>query len=140
MIEYQNIFTQVQVSAPDYAGVPLENAEDDRSGILTHSYWAGKLGDAQIGPIYLGPVGVAAFFMGTLAFLIIGMNMFASVNWDPIEFIRQLPWLALEPPGPQYGLSFPPLNDGGWWLIAGAFLTMSIMLWWYRTFGSQTPT
>ena len=68
MIEYQNIFTQVQVSAPDYAGVPLENAEDDRSGILTHSYWAGKLGDAQIGPIYLGPVGVAAFFMGTLAF------------------------------------------------------------------------
>jgi photosynthetic reaction center M subunit len=62
------------------------------------------------------------------------MNMFASVNWDPIEFIRQLPWLALEPPGPQYGLSFPPLNDGGWWLIAGAFLTMSIMLWWYRTF------
>lgn len=51
MIEYQNIFTQVQVSAPDYAGVPLENAEDDRSGILTHSYWAGKLGDAQIGPI-----------------------------------------------------------------------------------------
>jgi photosynthetic reaction center M subunit len=60
--------------------------------------------------------------------------MFASVNWDPIEFVRQLFWLALEPPGPQYGLSFPPLNDGGWWLIAGAFLTLSIMLWWWRTF------
>ena len=24
--------------------------------------------------------------------------MWASVNWDPIQFVRQLPWLALEPP------------------------------------------
>ena len=134
MIEYQNIFTTVQVAAPDYAGVPVENTHDDRTGVLTHSYLMGKLGDAQIGPIYLGPLGVAALFTGTIAFLIIGLNMFASVNWDPIEFVRQLFWLALEPPGPQYGLSFPPLNDGGWWLIAGAFLTLSIMLWWWRTF------
>ena len=22
----------------------------------------------------------------------------------------------------------------GWWLIAGAFLTLSIMLWWWRTY------
>ena len=134
MIEYQNIFTTVQVAAPDYAGVPVENTHDDRTGVLTHSYLMGKLGDAQIGPIYLGPLGVAALFTGTIAFLIIGLNMFASVNWDLIEFVRQLFWLALEPPGPQYGLSFPPLNDGGWWLIAGAFLTLSIMLWWWRTF------
>ena len=134
MIEYQNIFTTVQVAAPDYEGVPVENTHDDRTGVLTHSYLMGKLGDAQIGPIYLGPLGVAALFTGTIAFLIIGLNMFASVNWDPIEFVRQLFWLALEPPGPQYGLSFPPLNDGGWWLIAGAFLTLSIMLWWWRTF------
>jgi photosynthetic reaction center M subunit len=26
--------------------------------------------------------------------------MLASVNWDPIQFVRQLPWLALEPPRP----------------------------------------
>ena len=55
MIEYQNIFTTVQVAAPDYAGVPVENTHDDRTGVLTHSYLMGKLGDAQIGPIYLGP-------------------------------------------------------------------------------------
>ena len=59
----------------------------------------GKLGDAQIGPIYLGPSGFMAFLFGGLAFLIIGLNMWASVNWDPIQFIRQLPWLALEPTG-----------------------------------------
>jgi photosynthetic reaction center M subunit len=66
MIEYQNIFTTVQVAAPDYAGVPVENTHDDRTGVLTHSYLMGKLGDAQIGPIYLGPLGVAALFTGTI--------------------------------------------------------------------------
>jgi photosynthetic reaction center M subunit len=71
---------------------------------------------------------------GFLAFEIIGLNMWASVNWDPIEFIRQLPWLALEPPPPKYGLSIPPLQEGGWWLMAGFFLTVSILLWWWRTF------
>jgi photosynthetic reaction center M subunit len=30
--------------------------------------------------------------------------MLASVNWDPIQFVRQLPWLALEPPGARWGL------------------------------------
>ena len=53
-----------------------------------------------------------------LAFEIIGLNMFASVNWDPIQFVRQLPWLALEPPGPQWGFTlFVPLAEvaGGRW-------------------------
>jgi photosynthetic reaction center M subunit len=59
-----------------------------------------------------------------------GLNMLASVNWDPIQFIRQLPWLALEPPPPGYGLKLPPLNQGGWWMIAGFLLTTSILLWW----------
>jgi photosynthetic reaction center M subunit len=45
--------------------------------------------------------------------------------------VRQLPWLALEPPPPKYGLSIPPLNEGGWWLMAGFFLTASIFLWWF---------
>jgi len=134
MIEYQNIFTQVQVDAPDYPGVPIGKDEYNRVGGMTHSYWLGKFGDAQIGPIYLGPFGVLSLIFGFLAFEIIGLNMWASVNWDPIEFIRQLPWLALELPPPQYGLSIPPLNDGGWWLLAGFFLTAAILLWWWRTF------
>ena len=49
---------------------------------------------------------------GTIWFVIIGMNMLASVGWDPFQFIRQLFWLALEPPPAKYGLSIPPLNRG----------------------------
>ena len=134
MREYQNIFTQVQVSAPDYPGVPIGDAERNRTKGMTHNHLLGKLGDAQIGPIYLGALGVFSLVTGLLAFLIIGMNMLASVNWDPVQFVRQLFWLSLDPPGPEYGLSIPPLNDGGWWLIVGALLTTSIMLWWARTF------
>ena len=64
----------------------------------------GKIGDAQIGPIYLGHARRASLICGFIAFEIIGLNMLASVNWDPIQFVRQLPWLALEPPSPEYGL------------------------------------
>jgi photosynthetic reaction center M subunit len=134
MAEYQNIFTQVQVHAPAYPGVPHEEGQRDRLGKPVLSYWAGKLGDAQIGPIYLGATGVFSLMCGFIAIEIIGLNMWASVNWNPIEFIRQLPWLALEPPPPEYGLSLPPLAEGGWWLLAGFFLTASILLWWVRTY------
>ena len=61
--------------------------------------------------------------------------MWASVNWNPIEFVRQLPWLALEPPPPAAGIRImPPLAQGGWWLMAGFFLTSSILLWWLRMY------
>jgi photosynthetic reaction center M subunit len=73
---------------------------------------------------------MASLLFGFIAFEIIGLNMLASVNWNPVQFVRQLPWLALEPPAPGYGLSIPPLNEGGWWLMAGFFLTTSILLWW----------
>ena len=63
--------------------------------------------------------------------------MWASVNWSPVQFVRQLPWLALEPPLPKYGLKvLPPLNEGGWWLIAGFFLTAAILLWWVAPLSS----
>jgi photosynthetic reaction center M subunit len=71
---------------------------------------------------------------GTLAFNIIGFNMLASVDWNPLELIRQLFWLALEPPPPAFGLGIPPLAQGGWWLIVGFMLTVSILLWWARTY------
>ena len=98
MREYQNIFTQVQVSAPDYPGVPIGDAGRNRTKGMTHNHLLGKLGDAQIGPIYLGTLGVFSLVTGLLAFLIIGMNMLASVNWDPVQFVRQLFWLSLDPP------------------------------------------
>ena len=135
MAEYQNIFTRVQALTPSYAGVPLERGNKEREGPPVHVHWIGKIGDAQIGPIYLGWFGLASLICGFLAFEIVGLNMFASVNWDPVQFVRQLPWLALEPPSPAQGLHlFPPLNEGGWWLMAGFFMTSSVLLWWVRMY------
>jgi photosynthetic reaction center M subunit len=134
MAEYQNIFTSVQVRTASYPGVPLPKGKLPRLGKPFFSYWAGKIGDAQIGPIYLGATGVASLIFGFIAIEIIGFNMAASVNWSPIEFVKNFFWLALEPPPPSYGLSIPPLHDGGWWLMAGFFLTASIILWWIRTY------
>ncbi len=133
MAQYQNIFTRVQVRGPAYAGVPLATTGWKRTGKPFFLHLFGKLGDAQVGPIYLGASGIASILFGLAAFEIIGLNMWASVNWDIVQFIRQLPWLALEPPAPGYGIRlFPPLAQGGWWLMAGFFLTVSIALWWYR--------
>ena len=135
MPEYQNIFTRVQVRGPTpYPGVPLGPDNDTRVGKPTEVHLFGRLGDAQVGPIYLGYTGLLSILCGFIAFEIIGLNMLASVNWDPIQFVRQLFWLALEPPGPQYGLRFPPMREGGWWLVAGFFLTASMLLWWVRTY------
>lgn len=136
MPEYQNIFTQVQVRGPIYAGVPLPGTDNrERTTKATFNYWAGLIGDAQIGPIYLGFFGITSLLFGIAAFEIIGLNMWASVNWDPVQFVRKLPWLALEPPKPEYGLRiFCPLKEGGWWQIAGFFLTTSVLLWWVRIY------
>ncbi|MEE4379997.1 MAG: photosynthetic reaction center subunit M [Candidatus Competibacteraceae bacterium] len=138
MVEYQNIFTQVQVRGPVHAGPELPAQSWPREGKGGFSYLLGWIGDAQIGPIYLGWFGIASLLCGFIAIEIIGLNMWASVNWNPVEFIRQLPWLALEPPSPAYGLSIPPLNEGGWWLMAGFFLTLSILLWWVRMYRRAT--
>jgi len=131
---YQTIYNQVQVRNPAEMGVPLPAGPWVRNLRPFFSYWLGKIGDAQIGPIYLGWTGIASLLCGIIAIEIIGLNMWASVNWDPVQFVRQLPWLALEPPPPQYGLSLPPLQDGGWWLLAGFFLTAAIFLWLARTY------
>ena len=134
MAQYQNLFTTVQATGPLHMGVPLGHGNSARTGQPWFNYWAGKLGNAQLGPIYLGGLGVASLLLGMLAFNIIGFNMLAQVGWDPVQFVRQLFWLALEPPPPQYGLSLPPINQGGWYLIASFFLLASVMLWWARTY------
>lgn len=136
-MEYQNIFTRVQVHGAPDLGIPLRESSVDygsrgtRTG-LSHLF--GRFGDAQLGPFYLGWLGFFSILLGTLSFNIIGINMLSQVNWDVKQFVRQLFWLALEPPSPKYGLSFPPLNDGGWYMIAGFLLTTSILLWWLRTY------
>ncbi len=134
MAEYQNIFTQVQVHGAGEMGIPVGRDTRNRVGKPIFNRWLGMLGNAQIGPIYLGVTGTLSLICGFIAFEIIGFNMLASVNWDVVQFVRQLFWLALEPPPPGSGLGIPRMAEGGWWLLAGFFLTLSILLWWTRTY------
>jgi photosynthetic reaction center M subunit len=134
MAQYQNLFTRVQATGPAQYGIPLPAGDEARIGKPWSFHLLGRLGNAQIGPVYLGWLGVWSLVFGTLSFNIIGFNMLASVNWDPIQFVRQLFWLALEPPPPGNGLALPALNQGGWWLMAGGFLSASLLLWWARTY------
>ena len=135
MKEYQNIFTAIQVQGQPEMGIPLPRGDDPRIGKGFLSYWAGKIGNAQIGPIYLGTLGVISLISFLLAFNIIGLNFWAQVGWDPVQFVRQLFWLSLDPPAPSYGLTvLPPLQEGGWFMIVGFFLTVSVLTWWLRTY------
>jgi len=134
MATYQNIFNRIQVHGRPDEGVPLEEGIWGRNVKPFFSRFLGRFGEAQVGPTYLGTTGLLALVFGFIAIEIIGLNMWASVDWSLKEFIRQFFWLALEPPPPEYGLSIPPLNEGGWWLMAGFFLTTSILLWWVRMY------
>ena len=135
MAEYQNIFTQVQVQGPPEMGMAgINNVAEGRVGKGGFSTLFGLFGNAQLGPIYLGPFGVVSLATGFAWFFIVGMSFWAQVDYSPGVFFRDLFWLALEPPGPEYGLGFAPLNEGGWWLIASFFLLVSVISWWIRTY------
>ncbi|MEO0546316.1 MAG: photosynthetic reaction center subunit M [Pseudomonadota bacterium] len=135
MAMYQNLFTTTQVTTTPGMGVPLPAGEEERLGKGSLNYWIGKIGNAQLGPIYLGTLGVISLISFAIGFNIIGLNFWAQVDYDPVQFIRQLFWLSLDPPPESYGLSIlPPLKEGGWFLIAGFFITVSVMTWWLRTY------
>jgi photosynthetic reaction center M subunit len=75
MAEYQNIFTRVQVRATPHMGVAIPAGPWSRGKDTWFSYWLGKIGDAQIGPFYLGFTGLASLICGFIAIEIIGLNM-----------------------------------------------------------------
>ncbi len=134
-VPYLNIFTRVQVRGPDDLGVPATtDGVYSRTRKVQHNYWMGKIGDAQIGPVYLGTWGLISIATFLIGFNIIGLNYWAQVDWNPTRFVRELFWLSLEPPAAEYGLSFPPLDKGGWWLLAGFSITVSVLAWWMRTY------
>jgi photosynthetic reaction center M subunit len=133
MAEYQNIFTQVQVrAAPEMGlveGVELEN----RTTGASFSNLAGWIGNAQLGPIYLGTMGVISLATGAIWFMMVGLWFWDQAGYNPAVFVRDLFWFSLEPPGPEYGLTIPPMREGGYFLIASFFLLISVMTWWVRT-------
>ena len=68
MAEYQNIFTQVQVRGAPEMGM-TENVElSNRTRGATFSNLAGWIGNAQLGPVYLGTMGVISLAAGVAWF------------------------------------------------------------------------
>ncbi len=135
MAEYQNIFSQVQVQGPVEVGMDTDaNLSQNRFGKGSFSPLLGLFGNAQLGPIYLGTFGVISVATGAIWFMMVGASFWAQVDYNPALFLRELFWLALEPPAPEYGLGFPPLAEGGMYLIASFFLLISVLSWWVRTY------
>ena len=134
MAEYQNIFTQVQVrGAPEMGmteGVELSN----RTKSASFSSLAGWFGNAQLGPVYLGTMGVISLASGLAWFVTVGAWYWYQAGFNPAVFLRDLFWFSLEPPAEEYGLGFAPLAEGGLWIIASFFLLVSVCAWWVRTY------
>ncbi|MGR3485411.1 MAG: photosynthetic reaction center subunit M [Paracoccaceae bacterium] len=136
MAEYQNIFTQVQVQGPPEMGIDTAaNIDEFRTRRAGFSQLAGLFGNAQLGPIYLGFFGLISIATGTIWFVMVGLSFWDQVDYSPALFLRELFWLALEPPNdPSYGLRIPPMDEGGYYLIASGFLLVSVLTWWVRTY------
>ena len=134
MAEYQNFFTQVQVSAAPEMGM-VEGVEvGQRTKGASFSTLMGWIGNAQLGPIYLGTAGVVSIAAGLIWFEIIGFWFWRQAGYDPAVFLRDLFWLSLEPPAPEWGLRIPPMDQGGMFLLAGFFFLISLWSWWLRTY------
>ena len=133
MREYQNIFTNIQVRGNPEMGIDLPVGEE-REGTPFFNYWIGKIGNAQLGPVYLGWAGVASVLTGTAAFNLIGLNYLMQADWNIAVFMRELFWLSVEPPSAEYGLGIAPLDEGGWWQMVSLLLLISVGTWWLRTY------
>ncbi|MEM1076010.1 MAG: photosynthetic reaction center subunit M [Pseudomonadota bacterium] len=134
MAEYQNIFTQVQVGGPPEMGMVEDADLTERSKSASFSRLLGWFGNAQLGPFYLGGLGMLSLGTGAIWFLMVGASFWGQAGYNPGVFMRDLFYFSLEPPAPEYGLGFAPLNDGGMWLIASFFLLVSVMSWWGRSY------
>ncbi len=132
MANYQNIFTQVQVQGPPEMGTVEDADLRERTKGARFSTFFGWFGNAQLGPVYLGPFGVVGLATGTIWFVMVGMWFWGQAGYNPAVFMRDLFWFSLDPPAPEYGLGFPPLAEGGYYLIASFFLLIAVCAWWLR--------
>jgi photosynthetic reaction center M subunit len=64
----------------------------------------------------------------------VGFWFWDQAGYNPAVFLRDLFWLSLDPPAPEYGLRFPPIAEGGYWLIASFFLLIAVLSWWVRSY------
>ncbi|MGX9355055.1 photosynthetic reaction center subunit M [Roseobacteraceae bacterium S113] len=134
MAEYQNIFTQVQISGPPEMGMVEDADLSERTKSASFSTLAGWFGNAQLGPFYLGGLGIVSLATGAVWFMMVGAHFWAQAGYNPGVFMRDLFFLSMDPPSEEYGLGFAPLDEGGNWLIASFFLLISVMTWWARSY------
>ena len=134
MAEYQNFYTQVQVSAAPEMGMVEDVDTGNRTKGAGFSTLLGWFGNAQLGPIYLGTFGVISLACGAIWFMIVGLWFWHLAGYNPAVFVRDLLWMALEPPAPEWGLRVPPMDQGGLFLVAGFFFLVSLWTWWLRTY------
>ena len=132
---YESFYSQLQVRGPIAREPHMEGDNSARLEQHWFFYWLGKIGDPQVGPFYLGWAGIFSILFGVTAFEIIGLNFAAANGWNPMRFAKGIIWDSVDPPSAENGLKlFPPLLHGGWWLIAGFCLTVSVLLWWVRLY------
>jgi photosynthetic reaction center M subunit len=134
MSTYYNIFTQVQVRGAPEIGMVEDVDTGNRTQPAGFSNLLGWFGNAQLGPIYLGTFGTISVACGAVWFFLVGASFWDQAGSNPARFLRDLFWMALEPPPPEYGLRFAPLGEGGLWLIASFFLLLLVLTWWVRTY------
>ncbi len=136
MARFHTLYNAIVLEGPIERGLyPPPAPRGGERKVIFHSRLLGRIGETQVGPIRLGTEGIFSIACGLVAFEIIGLNMWASVDWNPLRFLKLLPFLSLDPPPAKYGLQlFPPLHEGGWWLMAGLFLTLAIFAWWVRLY------
>jgi photosynthetic reaction center M subunit len=112
------------------ADLDLGRQSDGRIGKPLYLPILENLGfDSQFGPYYLGVWNILAFFSGGVFTFIWLLTMAVQVNYNPVAFAKYFVVLQLDPPPARFGLGWAPLNQGGWWLIATFFLTLSIIAW-----------
>jgi len=135
--DYQNIFTAVQVRGPKEMGAHGGKTGDDgaRVGDPWFNHLIGRIGNAQLGPLYLGFWGVLSLATGVPAINIIGIHYLMEVDWNIPAFFQNLWWLSLDPPDASYGLSLLiPWDEGGRFILVGFLLLVSVLAWWVRSY------
>ncbi len=134
MAEYFNIFTQVQVDGPAEMGMAEDVDLRERTSGTSFSRLVGWFGNAQLGPFYLGGLGVASIGCGAIWFLICGLVFWDQAGYNPAVFMRDLFFFSVDPPSADVGLGIPPMDDGLPWFIASFFLLIAVMTWWARSY------
>ncbi|MEM8533508.1 MAG: bifunctional photosynthetic reaction center subunit L/M, partial [Chloroflexota bacterium] len=94
----------------------------------------------RVFPTHLGIWGIISIVTGSVCAIIILLDYLLQVGYNPILFVREFFNLALMPPAKEYGLSLPPWNDGGSYLVATFFLHISVLAWWMRIYTRARAT